>query len=121
MAAPDLKDLGALVSEFRKRAEITLSLKPPESKAEREHRHALTAAEARFERTKDLIVLVAVLLGVGVVLILCLWLAAGSNSSPEDKKWATAILASVVTSGLVILPGSARRRNSGPNPIASPP
>lgn len=105
MASPDQTDLKALFVELRKRAEITLSVKPPESKAEREHRHSLASADARFERTKDLIVLIAVLLGVGAVLVLCLWIAVGSASSPEDKKWATAILASVVTAGLGYLVG----------------
>src|SRR5579871_665609 len=105
MPARDRTDLDSLFDELRKRAEITLSLKPPESRVEREHRLAMEADEARHGRTKEVIVLIAVLLGVGIVLALCLWLAAGTNSSPEDKKWATAILASVVTLGMGYLVG----------------
>jgi hypothetical protein len=94
-------DFGQLISKQKNR----ITIEPAETPSERKHRLALEAAGARFERTKDVIVLIAVLLGVGLVLALCLWLAAGSNSSPEDKKWATAILASIVTLGMGYLVG----------------
>src|ERR1700716_625087 len=105
MAATDFKDFGTIFSAFRNRVEISVSVKPLESKAERDHRLIRESSQAGYERTRDLIILVAVLLGIATILGVCVWLAIGTTSSPEDKKWATAILASTVTLGMGYLVG----------------
>lgn len=69
----------------------------PEPPEELQSRLRREEADARFERIKDLIGYLTALLGLAVVVGFSLWIAAGSRSSPDDKKWATAILTSIVT------------------------
>ena len=49
---------------------------------------------------KEAVLFLAALAGVGVVVLACFRIATNPNSSPDDKKWATSILASIV-SGVV--------------------
>jgi hypothetical protein len=98
-------DLNKLAEDPRKHVEVTVVVKPPESKAEREFRFAAESASAKYERTRDLIILVFVLVGITAILGVCGWLAVSPHSSPEDKKWATALMASIVTLGMGYLVG----------------
>jgi hypothetical protein len=54
-------------------------------------------AEAKHQRTKDWYAFLAGLISLAGVGGVCLWIAAGLHSSPDDKKWATGILTSIVT------------------------
>jgi cation transport ATPase len=94
--APKL-DLNKLASDPSRKIEGTVSVKSPETEAEREHRLTHETEDARHERRKDLVVLIFVLIGITVILIVCVVLAISPSASPEDKKWSTAILASIVT------------------------
>jgi hypothetical protein len=106
MPAPKKFDLmEKLASDPSNRLEGTFTFKPAETKAERDHQLATEAADGRHERRKDLIILIAVLLGLATILGLCLSLAISKESSAEDKKWATAVLASTVTLGMGYLVG----------------
>jgi hypothetical protein len=89
-------DLNKLAQDPRNRVELSLVAKPPELKAERDHRLAEEAAKSHHERIRDLIILAVVLFGYATIVSVCVWLVTSKESAPEDKKWATATLASIV-------------------------
>ncbi len=88
-------DLNELVQ--RPGHQVELQVKSRESPEELVSRLRGQEADARLDRIKALIGYVAALLGSAVVGGVCLWVAARSQSSADDKKWATPILASIIT------------------------
>jgi len=96
MAGPARKfDLNELA--HRTENLVELQVKSPEPTEELLSRLRREEEDARHERTKALIGYLAALVGLGTVCGFCLWIAIGSHSSADDKKWATAILTSIVS------------------------
>jgi len=85
--------------------EFTLIAKPRETDLERDHRLTRQTDDARHGRWKELFILIGVLAGIAIILAVCVFLVVSPNAPPEDKKWATAILASIVTGGMGYLVG----------------
>ena len=81
----------------RQENSIEIQIKSPEPTEELLSRLKRQDADAKYERIKALIGYVAALVGLSVVCGFCLWVAIGSKSSTDDKKWATAILTSIVS------------------------
>lgn len=110
MAGPSRRvDLNEWAQQSDRKVDFRItSIETPEELRSRLQREE---AAARHERFKDLVILVAVLLGVAVMMAFGLRIAADSNSSPDDKKWATALLTSIVSAGLGFLTGKATKSN----------
>ena len=107
MAAPSRKvDLNELF--HRPGIKVDIQVKSPEPPEELQSRLRQQEADARFERTKDLIGYVAALAGVAAVVLCCLWVVIAQRSSPDDKKWATAILTSTVTAWVGYIAGKSK-------------
>jgi hypothetical protein len=62
-------------------------------------------SDAKYHRIKDLILFIAVLLGVSVIVYVCLNTAINNSTTPDDKKWATSILTAIVSGGVGYLTG----------------
>jgi hypothetical protein len=101
-------DLNKHASDPTKHVEFTLNVKPPETPLERKHRLAEEAHDTQHERKKDLLILYWVLIGVTIIMVVCVGLVFMPHTSPEDKKWATAVLASSVTLGMGYLLGKGK-------------
>ncbi len=95
-AAPKF-DLNKLANEPTKHVEVSISIKPPETDSERTHRLQSSDKDKNYERIKDTTLFLVVILGLATILGVCVVLALGHTTSPEDKKWATAVLTSTVT------------------------
>ncbi len=67
------------------------------------------AADQALRRRKDVILFVAVTLGVIAVFLLCVGIVIRSSSSPDDKKWATSILTSIVSGAVGYLFGKSSK------------
>jgi hypothetical protein len=68
-----------------------------ESIEELQSRFRQQEANAKHQRTKDWYAFLARWISLASVGVVSLWIAAGPHSSPDDKKWATGILTSIVT------------------------
>ena len=86
---------------------VKLKIESPESPAEIRSRLQEQKAEAIHARSKDLLLFRVVLAGVVAVAGLCLWVALGPGHTPDDKKWSTSILTSMVSAGVGYLTGKA--------------
>ena len=62
-------------------------------------------ADAEHQRRKDLVLFLFAVLGVAGVSALCGFIVLHPRSTPDDKKWATAVLFSIVTSAVSFLAG----------------
>jgi hypothetical protein len=82
-----------------------LELKSHELPQEMQARLEKERLEARNERIKDLILFVAVIIGVASVGGVCIWFVVGPSHSADDKKWAFSVLASIVSAGVGYLTG----------------
>jgi hypothetical protein len=82
-----------------------VGIKSPEHPLEMEARLRNDAADAAHQRIKDLVGFYAAIAGVAGVAILCGYLALAPGSSADEKKWATASLASIVSTGVGIITG----------------
>lgn len=89
--------------------EVETHIRREEHAEERASRLRQREEDAKHARRKDLIVLVAILVGVAAVMGLCGWTAV-MGASPDDKKWATAVLTSMVTAGLGYLSGKGQAK-----------
>ncbi len=99
------KSFGDLIDEKR----LSAYLKPYESPRELSSRLQEEAAEARHRRIKDLVLFLFLLILLGASSFSCLALVARNDSSPEDKKWATGVLAAIVSGGIGFLTGKAQK------------
>ena len=96
MPGPSRKiDLNELAQ--RQENNIEVQVKSPEPPEELLSRLKRQEADAKHERIKALIGYVAALLGMFFVCGFCVWVAVSSRSSADDKKWATAMLTSIVS------------------------
>jgi cation transport ATPase len=86
-------------SEYLQRpgTRVEAQFKSPETPEEIQSRLRQQEAEAKHQRTKDWYAFLAGLISLASVGGVCLWIAAGPHSSPDDRKWATGILTSIVT------------------------
>jgi hypothetical protein len=89
-----------------KQYEVAVS--PKQTQQELKSRLAREEAEAAHQRRKDFILFVAAVLGVAAVVVLCLVTIALPDRSPDDKKWATSILTSIVSSTVFYLFGKGK-------------
>ncbi len=62
-------------------------------------------ADAALARRKDFLLFLAAVLGVGGIAVLCIAVAIRPGGSADDKKWATAVLTSVVSAAVGFLAG----------------
>jgi hypothetical protein len=88
------------LNDLANRADHQLSIVPREDPETRAAERDIKTAEAAHKRRIDLLLHVAALAVIGVAVVLCVWMIAGAGAGAEDRKWATALLTSVVT-GLV--------------------
>lgn len=90
-----LVDMGSIIAAGQIKGEFG----PKESRAEQESRLRLKELAAEHDRRKEILILYATLVGLGVVILVCLVVAIASGS-PENQKWAMSIVSSVVAFGL---------------------
>ena len=62
-------------------------------------------ADASYQRRKDLMLFLFAVLGVASVAGLCAFVVVRQASTPDDKKWATTVLFSIVTAAVGFLAG----------------
>jgi len=97
-------DIGSLANDRN----LTVEVKTAESIEERAHRLSEAALDNKARRTKDLWLFFVLLAGVSVVGGACLMASIDSKTSAEDKKWATAMLTSIVSAGVGYLTGKGK-------------
>ncbi len=100
---PGQSDLVKLAKGYR------VELKSHELPQELESRLRKDEADAALQRRKDFLLFLAAVLGVGSVAALCVVVAVRPGSSSDDKKWATAVLTSVVSAAVGFLAGKNSR------------
>lgn len=101
--APGQSDLVKLAKGYR------VELKSHELPQELESRLRKEEADAALERRKNLLLFLTAIAGVVAVAALCAFVAARPGSSADDKKWATAVLTSVVSAAVGFLAGKNSR------------
>lgn len=84
-------------------------IKTHELPQELESRLRKEEADAALQRRKDFLLFLAAVLGVGGIAILCIVVAIRPSGSADDKKWATAVLTSVVSAAVGFLAGKNSR------------
>jgi hypothetical protein len=104
-AAAKQLDIGGLANRPGWKAEI----KTVEDPLELQHRLQQDALEGKWHRWKDGATFAAVLVGLGCIVWLCFGITRDPSSTPEDRKWAMAVLASIVTGGMGFLVGKNSR------------
>lgn len=77
-----------------------------ENSQEREYRLQENSYDSRHRRWRTTILFIVVLIGVSLVLYYCLQILTNPEASNDDKKWATAIAASIVSGGVGFITGS---------------
>jgi hypothetical protein len=78
-----------------------------EDPLEKEYRLKNENYDARHKRWRGTVLFVAVSIGLMTVFIYCFQIINNSNATVDDKKWATAIMTSIVTGGLGYATGKA--------------
>ncbi len=73
---------------------------PPETPSERASRLRREEADAAHRRSKETTVVRAIVIATAVVLVVCIGVVLVPGSPPENSKWATTLLTSVVSLGL---------------------
>ena len=66
-------------------------------------------ADAEHERRKDMVILWAVLMTVGVVSIVCVVIISASGTSVDNAKWATTVLTTIVSAGVGSMTGKSSK------------
>lgn len=74
----------------------------PEVRDSRLHREE---ADAEHQRNKEVLILWAILIAVGVVSVICLWIVLIPGYPAENVKWATTLLTMIVSGGLGYMTG----------------
>lgn len=86
---------------------LTGKIEQKEQRIEVESRLRIEEARDRHARRKDLMILIAVLIGLGAICGACLVVA--FIGSADDKKWAMSVPAAIVSTGVGFLGGKAYR------------
>jgi hypothetical protein len=97
--------------ELVRTGHLTGKIESPEFPAERRSRLIIEEAKVKHELRKEMVILVATLIGLGTIFLLCLVIAIRPGPS-EDKKWAMSVLATIVSGGVGYL---ARGRANKPD------
>jgi hypothetical protein len=84
-------------------------IKPTEHAEDRASRIKRQEADATFRRIKELVFFAVCLLLVVGIFLVAAKLVSDPKASPDDKKWATAVLSSIVTSTIAFLAGKSSR------------
>jgi hypothetical protein len=82
---------------------VSLSNENPQ---EREYRLQQDSYDSQHRRWRTTILFIVVLIAVSIVLYYCLQILTNPQASNDDKKWATAIAASIVSGGIGFITGS---------------
>jgi hypothetical protein len=85
------------LNDLANRPDHQLSIVPREAPVEREARLEMEKANAAHKRRLDFALHIATFVVVGIALCLCVWAIVRSNSSVEDKRWASTLLTAIVT------------------------
>ena len=94
-AKPSAEDIHSILGAGQFRGEFG----PKETRAEMDSRLKLKEADAAHERSQERIILIATIIGLGLVVVTCLGVALLSPST-ESQKWAMSILSSIVSFGI---------------------
>lgn len=76
---------------------------PPDKK----HRLEQEANNARHKRWRSTALFAVTLIGLSIVFWLCLQILSNPQASADDKKWATALIASIVSGSIGFVTGKA--------------
>ena len=82
---------------------VSLSNETPQ---DRNYRLQQESYDAQHRRWRTTILFLVVLIGVTLILYSCFQILLNPEASSEDKKWATAIAASIVSGGVGFITGS---------------
>ena len=85
------------LNEIANRQDLTLTIASREDPSERDARLRREDAKAALERTKELALYIATFSVIGAVFCICAYITLVSTYSSEMERWATALLASIVT------------------------
>jgi hypothetical protein len=85
--------------------ELKVAIQSHEQPQELESRLRREEADADLQRRKDLALFWAAIAGASIIVILCVFLVVRPDSSADDKKWATAVLASIVSAAVGVIVG----------------
>lgn len=77
-----------------------------ENSQEREYRLLESRYDSQHRRWRTTILFIFVLIAISIVLYYCLQILINPEASNDDKKWATAISASIVSGGVGFITGS---------------
>jgi hypothetical protein len=86
-----------------------LLIESREAPDERDARLNRERAEAEHERHKEIMILRAVLTTVGIALLVCIVVIVMPGSPPENAKWATTLLTTIVSAGVGYLTGKSSK------------
>jgi hypothetical protein len=86
-------------------------IKPAEHPDDRASRIKQSEADAHIRRIKEVALFFAGLLLVLVIFGIAATVVLNTNSSADDKKWATSILSSIVTGTIAFLAGKSLKEN----------
>jgi hypothetical protein len=84
-------------------------LKGVESRDEVKARLARESLEAGHRLWRESILFGILTLGVSIVVLACLWIALQPGQSPENQKWATTLLTTIVSAGVGYLTGKSSK------------
>ena len=85
------------LNDLANRSDHQLSIVPRESPAEREARLDIEKDNAAHKRRLDFALHIATFVVVGIALCLCVWAIVRTDSTAEDKRWASTLLTAMVT------------------------
>jgi hypothetical protein len=88
---------------------LEFSIESREHPDERGARLRREHADAEHERRKDLVLLWAVLITVGVVSVVCVVIIAVSGAPADNAKWATTVLTTIVSAGVGYMTGKSSK------------
>ena len=77
-----------------------------ENSQDRDYRLQQESYDAQHRRWRTTILFIVVLIGVSLMLYFCIQILLNPNATIDDKKWATAIAASIVSGGVGFITGS---------------
>ncbi len=90
---------------------IDFQVKTPETPEEIQSRLRREEAADRHERVMSVIFVASII----IVTSFCLWIIARERSTPDERKWATGLITSIVSAGLGYVTGKATARKKSGN------
>ncbi len=97
------------LSDYIDPKRFKFELRSLEAPAELQSRLKQEQADAAHQRWRGTTLFGVTLIGAGVIVCVCASLMIDAQSSRDDKKWATSILASIVPVGVGYLSGKASK------------